>query len=161
MTRNDFVAKFGGIVEHSPWVAERAYDAGMQDCSSAEAICLALITQLRKAGHEERLAVLCAHPDLAGRLAVAGELTEDSKIEQASAGLDRLSAQDFAEFIKLNEKYQKKFGFPFIIAVKGLTKDEILSAFRKRVENEAAEEFKTACAEVERIVMLRLKGMLR
>ena len=159
MTRDDFITRFGGVVEHSPWVAKRAYDAGLSDTSCAEVVHSALTTQLRTASRKERLAVLCAHPDLAGRLAIAGDLTEESKAEQASVGLDRLNVDDFAEFTGLNERYQKKFGFPFIIAVKGLTKEEILVAFRRRVENEAEQEFDTALAEVERITMLRLKGM--
>lgn len=104
--------------------------------------------------------MLRAHPDLAGKLAVAGELTADSKAEQASAGLDRLSPEEHARFTELNSAYIKKFGFPFIIAVKGLVKEDILAAFEQRIDNSAEEEFEAACAEVERIARLRLRSML-
>jgi 2-oxo-4-hydroxy-4-carboxy-5-ureidoimidazoline decarboxylase len=111
-------------------------------------------------GALQRLAVLRAHPDLAGKLAVAGKLTADSRAEQASAGLDGLSPEEHARFTALNEAYMKKFGFPFIIAVKGLTKDDILAAFERRIDNSVEEEFETACAQVEQIARLRLKSML-
>ncbi|WP_259129427.1 2-oxo-4-hydroxy-4-carboxy-5-ureidoimidazoline decarboxylase, partial [Rhizobium sp. BK661] len=103
---------------------------------------------------------LRAHPDLAGRLAIAGELTEDSKKEQAGAGLDRLNAQEHDRFTELNTAYVEKFGFPFIIAVKGLSKDDILAAFERRIGNTSDEEFETATAQVERIAFLRLETML-
>jgi OHCU decarboxylase len=114
-----------------------------------------------RAGTEaERLAVLRAHPDLAGKLAIAGELTEDSRKEQAGAGLDRLSADEHARFTTLNDAYVEKFGFPFIIAVKGLQKNDILGAFETRINNDRDTEFATACAQVERIALLRLSSML-
>ena len=105
-------------------------------------------------------AVLQAHPDPAGKLAIAGELTEDSRKEQAGAGLDRLSADEHARFTALNSAYVEKFGFPFIIAVKGLTKDDILVAFETRIANTREEEFETAKAQVERIALLRLQALL-
>jgi OHCU decarboxylase len=101
-----------------------------------------------------------SHPDLAGRLAIAGELTEDSKKEQAGAGLDRLSAEEHARFTELNAAYVEKFGFPFIIAVKGLNKDDILAAFEERIANTGDAEFATATAQVERIALLRLTALL-
>ncbi len=104
--------------------------------------------------------VLRAHPDLAGRLAIAGGLTADSKAEQASAGLDRLTPEEHQRFTTLNAIYTDKFGFPFIIAVKGLTKTDILSAFESRVDNGVDQEFETAAAEVEKIALLRLTSML-
>ena len=158
--REDFVRRFGGIFEHSPWVAERAFDhaasAGLTEGSVHSALCNAF----RAASPAERLAVLRAHPDLAGKLAIAGKLTADSTSEQASAGLDRLSPEEHGRFTELNAAYTKKFGFPFIIAVKGLTKAEILDAFEQRIDNSAEEEFETACAQVERIARLRLSSML-
>jgi OHCU decarboxylase len=120
----------------------------------------ALVAVFRAASEEERLGVLRAHPDLAGRLAIAGELTEDSRKEQAGAGLDRLSPAEHARFTELNTAYTQKFGFPFIIAVKGLTKDDILAAFERRIDNSREEEFSTAAAQVERIALLRLSSML-
>ncbi|TCV74507.1 OHCU decarboxylase [Neorhizobium sp. R1-B] len=159
--RGDFIAKFGGVFEHSPFIAERAYDGGLVFVPlSAKGVHAALVSVFRKAGREERLGVLRAHPDLAGRLAIAGELTEDSKREQAGAGLDQLSAEEHARFTELNTAYTEKFGFPFIIAVKGLGKQDILAAFEKRIHNSVEEEFETAAAQVERIALLRLLSML-
>ena len=159
--RGDFIEKFGGVFEHSPFIAERAYDAGLMLVPlRAKSVHAALISIFRMASREERLGVLRAHPDLAGRLAIAGELTEDSRKEQAGAGLDRLSAEEHARFTELNKAYTEKFGFPFIIAVKGLTKDDILAAFERRIHNGAEEEFETAAAQVERIALLRLQSLL-
>ncbi|AYD01880.1 2-oxo-4-hydroxy-4-carboxy-5-ureidoimidazoline decarboxylase [Neorhizobium sp. NCHU2750] len=159
--REDFIAAFGGVFEHSPFIAERAYDAGLILVPlTAKGVHAAMASEFRKASREERLGVLNAHPDLAGKLAVAGELTEDSKKEQAGAGLDRLSADEHGRFTLLNSAYVTKFGFPFIIAVKGLGKDDILAAFETRISNNADEEFSTACAQVERIALLRLSALL-
>lgn len=161
VSRQEFVERFGGIVEHSPFLAERAYDAGrVVTPLTASRVHAALVEAFRAASHEERLGVLRAHPDLAGRLAIAGELTEDSKKEQAGAGLDRLTPEEHRRFTELNDTYQARFGFPFIIAVKGLDRHDILAAFEKRVHNSAEEEFATACAQVERIVRLRLDALL-
>jgi OHCU decarboxylase len=120
----------------------------------------ALAAVFRTASPQERLGVLRAHPDLAGRLAISGELTEDSRKEQSGAGLDRLSPAEHARFTELNSSYVEKFGFPFIIAVKGLGKDDILSAFETRIGNVQDEEFATATAQVEKIALLRLTSML-
>ncbi|MDE1157975.1 MAG: 2-oxo-4-hydroxy-4-carboxy-5-ureidoimidazoline decarboxylase [Neorhizobium sp.] len=159
--RGDFIERFGGVFEHSPFIAERAYDAGMVLIPlTAKGVHQPMVSAFRKASEEERLGVLRAHPDLAGRLAISGELTDDSKREQAGAGLDRLTPQEHARFTALNAAYTEKFGFPFIIAVKGLMKDDILSAFEARVENSAEQEFSTACGQVERIAQLRLLALL-
>ncbi|MDO9414911.1 2-oxo-4-hydroxy-4-carboxy-5-ureidoimidazoline decarboxylase [Pararhizobium sp.] len=161
VTRTEFVSRFGGIFEHSPWVAERAFDAGaIEEPLLVCGVLAGLVAAFRLASHDERLAVLRAHPDLAGKLAIAGGLTEESKSEQASAGLDRLSAAEHARFTELNERYTSDFGFPFIIAVKGLSKEDILSAFELRIDNDAEQEFETACAQVEKIALLRLNAML-
>ncbi|SCB57067.1 OHCU decarboxylase [Rhizobium aethiopicum] len=161
LSREDFVSRFGGVFEHSSFIAERAYDdGGVREPLTATGVHAALAAVFRTASHEERLGVLRAHPDLAGRLAIAGELTEDSRKEQAGAGLDRLSADEHARFTQLNSAYVEKFGFPFIIAVKGLGKDDILTAFETRIGNGRDEEFATAAAQVERIALLRLTSML-
>ncbi|MBB3136886.1 OHCU decarboxylase [Rhizobium pisi] len=161
LSREDFVSRFGGVFEHSPFIAERAYDAGsVKEPLTASGVHAALAAVFRAAGREERLGVLRAHPDLAGRLAIAGELTEDSRKEQAGAGLDRLSPAEHARFTELNSAYVEKFGFPFIIAVKGLGKDDILSAFEARIGNNRDDELATAAAQVERIALLRLTSML-
>ncbi len=159
--RDDFIAKFGGVFEHSPFVAERAYDGGLIFVPlTANGVHAAMVREFRRASRDERLGVLRAHPDLAGKLAIAGELTEDSRLEQAGAGLDRLSPQEHARFTALNSAYTQKFGFPFIIAVKGLNKDGILSAFEARIDNSVEDEFATAAAQVERIALLRLLTLL-
>ncbi len=158
--RLDFVTRFGGVFEHSPFLAERAYDAGLiEEPLSAMEVHDALSAMFRTASRPEKLGVLKAHPDLAGKLAIAGELTEDSRREQAGAGLDRLSAEEHARFTALNQAYTEKFGFPFIIAVKGLDRDDILKAFEARLDNGLDQEFETAAAQVEKIARLRLEAM--
>ncbi|MFB2550560.1 2-oxo-4-hydroxy-4-carboxy-5-ureidoimidazoline decarboxylase [Ensifer soli] len=158
MDGQSFVARFGGVFEHSPWVAEGAYGPDLP--LTAPAVHAAMCAVFRAATREERLAVLRAHPDLAGKLAVSGGLTEESRAEQAGAGLDRLTPEEFARFTALNAAYVETFGFPFIIAVKGLDRHAILAAFEARIGNGAEEEFETASAEVEKIARLRLEGLL-
>ncbi|ASG23728.1 2-oxo-4-hydroxy-4-carboxy-5-ureidoimidazoline decarboxylase [Nitrospirillum viridazoti] len=160
-TRDAFVARFGGVFEHSPWIAEAAWDAGLPSgADTAHGLHAALVAQFRAAGRERRLGVLLAHPDLAGRLAVRGELTADSTAEQASAGLDKCTPEEYARFQELNDAYKARFGFPFILAVRGLTRAAILENFESRVANDAETEFATATNQVERIALLRLKEML-
>jgi OHCU decarboxylase len=160
VTKKDFVDRFGGVFEHSAWVAERAYDNGLGVPLTAGRVHAAMCAAFRAASEAERLDVLRAHPDLAGKLAIAGGLTEDSRKEQAGAGLDRLSPDEHARFTALNSAYVEKFGFPFIIAVKGLNKNDILAAFETRIDNDRSAEFATASAQVERIALLRLTSML-
>jgi len=161
LERDDFISRFGGVFEHSPFIAERAYDAGLViEPLTARSVHEALCVPFRAASYEERLGVLRAHPDLAGKLAIAGGLTEDSKKEQAGAGLDRLTPEEHARFTALNTAYVEKNGFPFIIAVKGLSKDDILRAFEERIHNDAEQEFATATAQVEKIAYLRLSALL-
>ncbi|MBB6252802.1 2-oxo-4-hydroxy-4-carboxy-5-ureidoimidazoline decarboxylase [Nitrospirillum iridis] len=160
-SREAFVARFGGVFEHSPWIAARAWDAGLpSDAATADGLHAALVAPFRAASREERLGVLLAHPDLAGRLAVRGELTADSTAEQASAGLDKCTPEEFARFQSLNNAYKARFGFPFILAVRGLTRAAILANFEGRVDNDTETEFATATAQVERIALLRLREML-
>lgn len=159
--RADFLARFGGVFEHSPFIAERALDAGDVTLPlTAKGVHAALTDAFRKASPAEQLGVLRAHPDLAGKLAIAGGLTDDSRKEQAGAGLDRLTPAEHARFTQLNTGYVEKFDFPFIIAVKGLSKDDILAAFEARIGNTADEEFETAKTQVERIALLRLTAVL-
>jgi OHCU decarboxylase len=161
MEKKEFVARFGGIFEHSPWIAERAFRLELGPAhDSAGGLHNALCRVFRSAGEKERLGVLTAHPDLAGKLAQARRLTEESTREQASAGLDALTDAERERFTKLNAAYVATFGFPFIIAVKGLSKNEILSAFESRIGNDRATEFATACSQVERIALLRLRDLL-
>ena len=161
MDRARFVGRFGGVFEHSPWVADRAFDLELGPAhDSAMGLHNALCRVFRSAPAEERLGVLAAHPDLAGKLAQAKRLTADSSREQASAGLDALTDAERAEFQQMNTAYVAKHGFPFIIAVRDNTKASILAAFQARLAHDRAAEFTTACAQVERIAALRLKDML-
>ena len=161
MDQETFVATFGSVFEHSPWIAERAF-ADELGAANETAIGLysALARKFRSASDDERLGVLRAHPDLAGKLAAAKRLTAESTAEQASAGLDALTDEERARFTDLNARYVAAFGFPFIIAVKGLDKAQILAAFERRLANDRDAEFKTACRQVERIALLRLQDML-
>ncbi|WP_109138793.1 2-oxo-4-hydroxy-4-carboxy-5-ureidoimidazoline decarboxylase [Azospirillum baldaniorum] len=159
MDRASFVARFGGVFEHSPWVAEGAWDAGNVP-DDVDGLHAAMVAVLRAADHGRKLTLLNAHPDLAGRLALRGELTADSTAEQASAGLDRCTPEEFARFTELNDAYKARFGFPFILAVKGRSRADILEAFETRLSNGPEEEFATALAQVERITWLRLKDLL-
>ncbi|MFZ5964413.1 allantoinase PuuE [Thalassococcus sp. BH17M4-6] len=161
MDRATFVARFGGVFEHSPWIAERAHGLELgpaHDCAAG--VHNALARMFRSASDVERMGVLTAHPDLAGKLAAAKRLTAESTAEQSSAGLDALTDAERARFTELNEAYVAKHGFPFIIAVRDHDKAGILAAFEARIANDTATEFATACAQVERIARLRLEDML-
>lgn len=161
MSKDEFVQTFGSIYEHSPWIAERAYELEMGPAhDGALGVSNLLARIFRTASYEERLGVLNAHPDLAGKLAAAKRLTADSTSEQASAGLDALTDEERLTFQALNAAYVEKHGFPFIIAVRDNTKASILAAFRKRIDNDTATEFETACKQVERIGTLRLQALL-
>ncbi|QBX34076.1 allantoinase PuuE [Paracoccus liaowanqingii] len=161
MARADFVARFGSIYEHSPVIAERVWDAEMGAVhDSAQGLAARMAQVFRQASEAERLAVLNAHPDLAGKLAQAKRLTSDSSAEQASAGLDALTDAERAGFTQLNEAYMAKHGFPFIIAVRDHDKAGILSAMQARRDNDTATERATAEAQVIRIATLRLQEIL-
>ncbi|WP_048646918.1 allantoinase PuuE [Nitratireductor soli] len=161
MAQPEFIERFGGIFEHSPWIAERATKLELGAAhDTAGGLANALARVFRSASEDERLGVLTAHPDLAGKLAAAKRLTAESTKEQAAAGLDALTDAERARFTALNTAYVEKFGFPFIIAVKDNTKESILKAFETRIANSRAEEFATACKQVERIAYLRLKNIL-
>ena len=161
MDKPDFMSRFGGIYEHSEWVAERAHDLELGPAhDSAIGLANALARVFRSAPRDDRMAVLRAHPDLAGKLAIAKRLTAESTQEQASAGLDALTDDERAHFQGLNTAYVDKHGFPFIIAVRDNTKATILSAFQTRLANDTETEFATACQQVERIAELRLKEIL-
>ncbi len=161
MGSDAFVARFGGVFEHSPWVAQRAHALELGPAhDGAAGLASALARVFRSASEAERLGVLCAHPDLAGRLAAAKRLTPDSTAEQASAGLDALTDAERTRFTALNEAYVAKHGFPFIIAVRDHDKAGILTAFETRLSNDRTTEFATACMQVERIALLRLESIL-
>ncbi|HQU69292.1 MAG TPA: allantoinase PuuE [Albidovulum sp.] len=161
MDKAGFTARFGGVFEHSPWIAERGWALELGPAhDTAAGLWSALARVFRSASRAERLGVLTAHPDLAGKLAAAKRLTASSTAEQASAGLDALTDAERTEFTELNNAYVARHGFPFIIAVRDNTKASILDAFRRRLEQDNETEFTEACAQVERIAALRLTDML-
>jgi OHCU decarboxylase len=153
-----FMERFGGVFEHSPWVPARSFAFGASATNAAE-LHHAMCAAFRSGTDAERLGVLNAHPDLAGKLAAAKRLTADSTLEQASAGLDALTDDERGYFETLNDTYKDIFGFPFIMAVKGKTKAEILNAFEARLQNSMEAERATAEAEVEKIALFRLKTL--
>tara|TARA_R110002072_G_scaffold129230_9_gene267627 strand:- start:460 stop:975 length:516 start_codon:yes stop_codon:yes gene_type:complete len=160
LSHEEFIDAYGGIYEHSPWVAEKVWQLHMLFTVDRPAsLHFAMKQIVDGAGEEKQLALLCAHPDLAGKLALAGELTAESTAEQMSAGLDLCTEAEFEELQALNKLYREKFGFPFIIAVRGLTRTDIIESFRARVHHDQETEFATALAEVHKIALLRLKNL--
>jgi 2-oxo-4-hydroxy-4-carboxy-5-ureidoimidazoline decarboxylase len=157
MERAPFVATFGGVFENSPWVAEAAWPAHPFD--NVTALHAAMVAVVRGAAPAQQLALLRAHPELAGREALAGDMTEASEAEQGSAGLNCLTAAELARIGELNRAYGTKFGHPFIIAVRNHTKQGIFDAFERRLANSAEAERASALAEVFTITRLRLDAM--
>lgn len=158
-----FVAKLGGIYEHSPWIPERA--ARARPFASPAALKLAMEDVVAQASEQERLGLLRAHPELAGRAAIAGELTQESTGEQAKSGLNLCSSDEFATLQRLNADYNAKFGFPFILAVKGptgegLPRQEVIATFARRLRNRPADEMAEGLRQVHRIAEMRLNDLL-
>lgn len=160
MTREDFVARFGGVYEHSPWIAEAVWDAGLTpEHDTVAGLAAAMAAVLAGARREAKLALIRAHPDLAGRAAIAGELTDASRDEQQGAGLDRCTPAEYQRFQALNGEYKSRFGFPFILAVAGLGRHDILAAFETRIGNPPEAEFEEALRQIDRIARLRLAAL--
>jgi OHCU decarboxylase len=160
MTRAAFVERFGAVYEHSRWIAEAVYDRGLTAAEDTPAgLASAMADVLAKADREKKLALIRAHPDLAGRAAIAGQLTDSSRSEQSGAGLDRCTPEEYRRFQELNAAYKEKFGFPFILAVAGKTRHDILVAFEARIGNDPASEFETALQEIDRIALVRLQKL--
>ncbi len=153
-----FVELLGGIYEHSPWVPELVVDA--RPFGSTSALQSALSGAMRAAPEVQRMDLLCQHPELAGRQARAGEMTDHSKREQRGAGLDQCSAEELARIERNNAAYRERFGFPFIIAVTGLDRQQVIDAMEKRLGNAPEEEFETALDEVEKIAGIRLTALI-
>jgi 2-oxo-4-hydroxy-4-carboxy-5-ureidoimidazoline decarboxylase len=150
-----FVAVLGHLFEHSPWVAAETW--AKRPFTDAPALHAALCATMRGATHEKQLALIRAHPDLAGRLARQKQLTAESTREQASAGLDQLTDAELAAFTAQNDTYKAKFGFPFIICARLNAKTAILNAMQARVGHSSEAEFKAALGEIEKIAWLRLQ----
>jgi OHCU decarboxylase len=160
MSQALFVELFGNVFEHSPWIAEEAYAAALGSSQdTAEGLHEHMTQVLRSADRPRKLALVRAHPDLAGRLAVA-EMSDDSQTEQAAAGLTGVTAEERERFTELNDAYRQKFGFPFVMALQGQSKDEILATFEERLERDPEQELDTALGEIEQIALLRLKDRL-
>ncbi len=155
MDAAEFVGAFGDVAEHSPWVAERAAD--LRPFGNVHDMIEAFGDEVREAAPGEKMQLLRAHPDLAGRAAIAGEVAEDSRREQAGAGLDALTPEEFTRFTELNDAYTAKFGFPFILAVRGADKQTILAAFAERIERDPEAEKAMAVSQVTRIIGFRIK----
>ncbi|MCX8281350.1 2-oxo-4-hydroxy-4-carboxy-5-ureidoimidazoline decarboxylase [Phyllobacterium sp. 0TCS1.6C] len=153
-----FVAALAGIYEHSPWVAEAVADA--RPFASVDALHEAMNGAVARAGRKAQLDLIRAHPDLAGKAALAGALTAESTGEQRGAGLDRLTEAEFAEFHRLNDEYRGRFGFPFILAVRGHDKHSILASFRQRLANDIEAETEEALSQIGRIAGFRLRDLL-
>lgn len=158
MDRGEFTRALGAVFEHSPWVAERAWDT--RPFKGSEGLHAAMVASVRLASRNEQLALLSAHPDLAGKAARAGTMSAASIAEQSSAGLDRLSNEEYERFSRLNTAYREKFGFPFIIAVRRHTRASILAAFESRLANTVEQEIETALAQVFDIARIRLETLL-
>jgi 2-oxo-4-hydroxy-4-carboxy-5-ureidoimidazoline decarboxylase len=158
MSRQDFVAALGDLYEHSPWVADGAWLA--QPFDSVEALQAALSRSMRSATPEQQMTLIRAHPELAGRAAVRDELTADSTAEQNSAGLNQCSPEEFAQIQQLNAAWQHKFGFPFVIAVRGLDRAAIITQMKRRLASDIKTEFAEALDQIDRIAALRLAQRL-
>lgn len=158
MEKDEFAGRLGGIYEHSPWVAERASEQRPFQDSSALAAAMRLAVET--ATDAEKLALIRAHPDLAGKLARAGALTGSSAREQAGLGLDRLGDEEYERFTRLNENYRERFGFPFVICVRLTDKAGILAAFGSRLENDLPAEISEALRQIHHIARLRLGDLV-
>ena len=153
-----FVRRYGGIYEHSPWVAAAA-EAIIGDDSHFQRLAEIMADCVDNASRERQLKLIRAHPDLAGKAQIDGELTAASTSEQQSAGLDRCTREEYDRFQSLNEAYRDKFGFPFVMAVRNKTRQQILAAFAARLQNETDVEFETALTEIHAIARLRLQAL--
>ena len=155
-----FVEQYGAIYEHSPWVALRTWERGLtSSADTVEGLAVEMAKTLAGASRDEQLTLILAHPDLAGRAAKQGELTQDSTDEQSSAGLDQCTSEELQRFHTLNDSYKNKFQFPFIMAVRGANRFLILEAFETRIENDKETEFGRALDEINKIGLLRLQAM--
>jgi len=162
LSKQTFVQYFGGLYEHSAWIVERAFNKGLTvEHDNPDVLSQAFRDSLAEASVEEKLGLICAHPDLVGKAAIAGELTDESTTEQASAGLDKCTTEEFEKFTQLNRDYKEKFGFPFVMAVRKANRHEILTAFESRFHNNKAVEFERALEEINKIASMRLDVLLQ
>ncbi len=158
LSQAEFVSRLAGIFEHSPWIPERAWPA--RPFASIDALHAAMLAVLDAASDAEKLGLICAHPELAGKEASAGTLTVASTGEQRGAGLDQCSADELQRLRGLNAAYRERFGFPFVIAVKGLSRYQIMDAVEARLTHDRATEFAACLAPIGRIARFRLDALL-
>lgn len=158
MGREDFVAALGSSFEHSPWVAEGAWAA--RPFASVEALHTAMLDVVQRAPRATQLAFLCAHPELAGREAQDSTMTRDSQREQSSAGLDALTRDEMADMARLNGDYRRRHGFPFIIAARRHTKEQIFAELRRRIDQDTETEFVEAIGQIAIITRLRVRSLV-
>lgn len=155
---DQFMESFGGIYEHSAWVAQNTHTNSMgTQLDTLDGLAAAMASNMEQADRADKLMLIRAHPDLAGKAAAAGTLTQESNVEQSSAGLDQCTPQELAKFHDLNHAYKAKFDFPFIMAVKNSNRHLILAAFEQRIKNSLNKEFDTALNEINKIARLRLQ----
>ena len=158
LSLEEFVGRYGGIYEYSPWVAEQTHEVAA-NVKSVDELATIFANCVDLADDERKLALIRAHPDLAGKAVVSGELTAESSAEQASAGIDQCSREEYDKFQDLNRQYKDKFGFPFVMAVRDSNRHEILAAFESRLGNDKQSEFDTAIREIHKIARLRLQEL--
>ncbi|MBW8865470.1 MAG: 2-oxo-4-hydroxy-4-carboxy-5-ureidoimidazoline decarboxylase [Verrucomicrobia bacterium] len=158
LPRDGFTSVIGPVFEHSPWIAEAAWSK--KPFVNVEQLHHELCEMVKNSNEDKQLALIRAHPDLVGRLALAGELTKESTGEQASAGLDKLSPEEVALFQKNNAAYKEKFGFPFIICARLNKKEAILTGFERRLKNSREQEIQAALVEIFKIAELRLRDLI-
>lgn len=158
LSRDEFARLVGPVFEHSPWIAEATWT--QRPFGNLPALHAVLCDTVHRASEEKQLALIRAHPDLVGKLALAGQLTKESTGEQASAGLDKLSPEEVALFQSNNVAYQAKFGFPFIVCARLNQREAILSGFKVRLQNSREQEIKTALEEIGKIAYLRLRDII-
>ena len=161
MDKAEFVTIFDDVFEHSPWIASAVWDSGLtRRHDTTTGLHQAFAEVIHQSGREEQLALLRAHPELAVGVVSDYQLTESSQREQRGAGLDRCSPEEFSEFQRLNTSYREKFAFPFIMAVKGFNRHDILESFRSRLDNPRDEEFQAAVEQVIRIGRFRIDSIV-
>jgi OHCU decarboxylase len=158
LDRDAFVAWFGGVFEDSPWIPERAWDT--RPWPSVDALHAAMARVVDEAPRDARLALIRAHPELAGKAAIAGALTPESAREQVAAGLDRLTPEQHADVLALTARYRERFGFPFVVCAREHTADTIIAAARERLDHDPVDEERTALAEIHKIAALRLADLV-
>ena len=155
LNKSDFISIFGNVFEKTEWIAQKSYDS--KPYKNFEELFSKMVEIFENSNKESHIKILNAHPDLA----IEKRLTEDSKNEQQNASLNQCTNEEFLEFKKLNEEYKKKFGFPFITAVKGKNKEEILNSFRQRITNNINSEFEEAKKQVKKIASFRLSEIIK